>query len=76
MKKVIHVNRFAIERNHKLQLDDAPLIVRTYKGAVRCHRVHISGPSTLVYNEKKPLSCGARVWLETTAPVEIDNDVA
>lgn len=75
MKKVIHVNRFAIERNHKLQLDDAPLIVRTYKGAVRCHRVQINGPSTLVYNEKKPLPCGARVWLETTAPVEID-DVA
>jgi hypothetical protein len=29
----------------------------------------IRGPSKAVYSPDKPLSCGARVWVETTAEV-------
>jgi hypothetical protein len=31
----------------------------------------IHGESTVVYSPDKPLSCGAHVWLETQAEVEI-----
>jgi hypothetical protein len=33
--------------------------------------VEIKGPSKLVYSPDKPLSCGARVWVETEAEVEV-----
>jgi hypothetical protein len=39
-----------------------------------CNSVEIQGPSKLVYSPHKPiLSCGARLVLETTAKVVIDN---
>ena len=30
----------------------------------------IKGPSKVVYSPNKPLSCGARVWIETEAEIE------
>ena len=35
------------------------------------HKVEILGPSKVVYSPDKPLSCGARVWIETEAEVKI-----
>ena len=34
--------------------------------------VEILGESKVVYSPDKPLSCGARVWIETNAEVKID----
>lgn len=47
------------------------LSVKTYKGNNVGHVVEIDGPSTLVYRPKDPLSCGARVWIETDALVRL-----
>jgi hypothetical protein len=47
------------------------LTVKTYKSNTYAHEVDIKGPSKLVYSPDKPLSCGARVWLETESEVEI-----
>jgi hypothetical protein len=33
--------------------------------------VAIHGSSKVVYSPDKPLSCGARVWIETQADVEV-----
>jgi hypothetical protein len=35
-------------------------------------RLDILGSSTLVYRPDKPLSCGAKVWIETTSKVILD----
>ena len=35
------------------------------------HTAEIAGPSILVYRPDKPLSCGARCWLETYADVTL-----
>lgn len=70
MLKRIHVDKHAIARNHKHGTDDPPITVKTYKSNDRCHEVRIDGPSTVVYGAK-PLACGARVWIETQAPVAI-----
>lgn len=71
MKTIIHVNQHAIRRNIKAEVKEPVLTVKTYKSNNYAHEVDIKGPSRLVYSPNKPLSCGARVWLETEAEVEI-----
>jgi hypothetical protein len=39
--------------------------VKTYKENLKGERVVIKGDSELVYSPDKPLSCGAKVWIET-----------
>ena len=47
------------------------LTVKTYKDNRYAHEVRILGESKVVYSPDKPLSCGAKVWIETEAEVEI-----
>lgn len=70
--KRIHVNQHAIKANSKDQGARPVLTCKTSKGNHRGHRLDIKGPSTLVYSPDKPLHCGARVWMETRAQVQID----
>ena len=71
MKTIIHVNQHVIRANGKSGERNAPLTVKTYKSNTYAHSVEINGPSRVVYSPDKPLSCGAKVWIETYAPVEI-----
>lgn len=75
MKTILHVNQHVIARNRKHGTNDPPLIVRNYKGAKPAHEVEILGPSRLVNRPHDPLPCGARVWIETEAPVRILDEV-
>jgi hypothetical protein len=65
----IHVDQHVIRRNKRTGADDPPISVKTYKSNVKCHEVEIAGPARVVYRPDRPLSCGARVWVETEAPV-------
>lgn len=67
MIKRIHVNQHHIRANSK-GTDLPVLTIKTSKGNVKCNRVEIHGPSTVVYSPDKPLACGAKVWIETDAP--------
>jgi hypothetical protein len=69
MKHRIHVNQHHIRANAK-GADLPVLTVKTSKGNTKCNRVTIHGPSTVIYSPDKPLSCGAKVWIETNAEVE------
>jgi hypothetical protein len=40
------------------------ITVKTYKSNNYAHEVHINGKSKIVYSPDKPLSCGAKVWIE------------
>lgn len=71
MRTIVHVNQHAVRRNAKEGTREPVLTVKTYKSNTYAHQVEIDGPSRLVYSPDKPLSCGARVWLETTSPVRI-----
>jgi hypothetical protein len=71
MKTIIHVNQHVIKANAKLGTNDPVLTVKTYKSNVYAHEVQIHGPSRVVYRAESPLSCGARVWIETDALVEV-----
>lgn len=70
VKKVIHVDQHAIRRNNKRTTGFEPAIsIKTYKSNTKAQEVHIFGPSSVVYHPNKPLSCGARCWIETRADV-------
>lgn len=71
MKTIIHVNQHVIKANAKNGTNNPVLTVKTYKSNVYAHEVEILGPSRVVYSPDKPLSCGARVWIETEAEVII-----
>jgi hypothetical protein len=69
MKKRIHVNQHKIRRNQKTGERVPVLTVKTYKSNDYCHEVLIAGPCRIIYSPDKPLSCGARVWIETDSEV-------
>ena len=71
MKKRIHVNQHAIKKNQKTGSNDPVITVKTYKSNEYAHEVIIKGPSRVIYSPDDPLSCGARVWIETEGEVEI-----
>ena len=75
-KKVIHVNQAMIAHNRKnpKKLAKPPITIQTSKGSIRASNMEIEGPSELIYRPLDPLTCGARLWIETTAPVKLDNN--
>lgn len=75
MKTIVHVNQYVIKSNNTNGLNDPVLTVKTYKDNRYAHRVRILGNSEIVYSKDKPLSCGARVWIETQSRVLVDNEI-
>ena len=71
MKTRIHVNQHKIRSNKKNNLKEPVITVKTSKSNIYAHEVDIKGPSKVIYSPDKPLSCGAKVWIETDAPVWI-----
>ena len=73
--KRIHINRHTILKNHKLGLRN-PVVGVEESGVPKRygHEVKILGPSSVVYSPDKPLKCGARVWIETRADIEVCSD--
>ncbi|MAD95700.1 MAG: hypothetical protein CML33_09435 [Rhodobacteraceae bacterium] len=74
MKKKIHVNQHHIKANNKG--DSLPVLtVKTYKGNSKANEAWIKCDccgniaGILKYSPDKPLSCGAKVWLETDEKV-------
>jgi len=71
MKTILHVNQHHVRANAKDGGSRPTLSIKTYKGNIKAHEVEISGPSKVVYRPDSPLSCGARVWIETQSPVTV-----
>jgi len=71
MKKRIHVNMHVIRKNNKTGERNPVLTVKTSKSNQYEHEVQIDGPSKVIYSPDKPLSCGARVWIETDSEVRL-----
>ena len=71
MKKRIHVNQHKIRSNKKHNLNEPVITVKTSKSNTYGHEVEVLGPSKIIYSPDKPLSCGAKVWIETEGEVKI-----
>jgi hypothetical protein len=70
--KRIHVNQHVIRSNSKQNKKDPVLTVKTSKANNYAHEVAIQGDSKVIYSPDKPLSCGAKVWIETHGTVTLD----
>lgn len=71
MKTIIHINQHKIRSNHSTGNLEPVISVKTYKDNRYASAVEILGPSRVVYSPSKPLSCGARVWIETESEVVV-----
>lgn len=67
--KRIHVNQHVIRANAASGDRNPVLTIKTGKKNHYAHEVSIDGPSKVVYSPDKPLSCGAKVWVETVGKV-------
>tara|TARA_R110000824_G_scaffold45333_1_gene131164 strand:+ start:141 stop:374 length:234 start_codon:yes stop_codon:yes gene_type:complete len=75
MKTVIHVNQHIIKSNAKRNEREPVLTCKTYKANDYAHEVSIYGQdgeiaAKVIYSPDKPLSCGAKVWIETQNKIE------
>ena len=61
-----------IRKNKKKGERNPTITVKTYKTNTYAHEVEILGPSKVIYSPDKPLSCGARLWIETHSEVVAD----
>lgn len=73
----IHVNQHVIKANAKSEDKQPPITVKTYNDNRYANEVAILGDdgevvATVVYRPEDPLSCGAKVWIETRNEVVVD----
>jgi ribosomal protein L1 len=73
MIKRIHINQHKIRSNKKNNIEEPVITVKTSKSNNYAKEVEILGKSKLVYKPNNPLSCGAKVWIETNQKVVLDN---
>ncbi len=66
--KRIHVDRRILAQNRKSGKDLPAWTIQTSKGPIKARRVLVRGPTAMVQGAK-PLKCGARMYIETWAPV-------
>ena len=76
MKTVIHVNQHVIKKNMRDGSQEPVLTVKTYKQNVYGHEAILFDSegrevAKVIYRPNKPLSCGAKVWIETNNPVDV-----
>lgn len=76
MKTVIHVNQHNIKANAKREAGLPVITVKDYKQNRKGNEAIIYDANgvevaRVVYRPEKPLSCGARVWIETQHDVKV-----
>ena len=71
----IHVNQHVIKANAKNGENNPIFTVKQGGNNTYAHNVKIKGEMELVYSPDKPLSCGAKVWIETKGNIEVDGKI-
>lgn len=69
--KRIHVHQQIVRDNVKNNADIPAVTVQWRGKSYKARDVLIKGTSTVRQRMHEPLSCGARIWIETRAEVEI-----
>jgi len=69
--KRVHVDKKVIAANLKHGSSDPPITIQFSNGSIKCYGVTVFGVSEFVYRPHQPLSCGARLWIETTAEIMV-----
>jgi|TARA_A100000171_G_C2127389_1_gene144414 hypothetical protein len=74
MIKRIHINQHKIRSNKKNKVNEPVITVKTSKNNYYVDEVEVKGSCKVMYKPDKPLSCGAKVWIETTDEVIMKSD--
>lgn len=72
----IHVDQHNIRNNHKHGTHLPVISAKDYRANRKGHRADLVNEqgevvASVVYSPDNPLSCGARVWIETRLTVEV-----
>jgi len=68
----IHVNQHVIKANAKNGENNPVFTIKQGGKNTYAHNVKVNGEMELVYSPDKPLSCGAKVWIETRGDITVD----
>jgi hypothetical protein len=68
-RTIIHVNQHIVRKNGKTGSRDPVLTVKQGRKNTYATAAEVLGPCRVVYSPDCPLSCGAKVWIETDAEV-------
>ena len=71
----IHVNQHVIKANAKNGENNPIFTIKQGGKNTYAHNVKVKGEMELVYSPDKPLSCGAKVWIETRGNIEVDGKI-
>lgn len=76
MKTIIHVNQHKLKANTKNKTCEPVLTVKTHRSNRYGHEAIIRDKNgcevaKIIYRPHKPLSCGARCWIETQLDVDV-----
>ena len=74
MIKRIHINQHKIRSNKKNKVNEPVITIKTSKNNYYVDEVEVKGSCKVMYKPDKPLSCGAKVWIETTDEVIMKSD--
>lgn len=66
--KRLHVDRRIMAQNRINGTNKPALTIQTSKGSIKAKDITVYGITHLIQSER-PLSCGARAWVETRAEV-------
>jgi len=72
----IHVNQHVIKANAKNGENNPIFTVKQGGKNTYAFNVKVKGEMELVYSPDKPLSCGAKVWIETRGELILDEKIA
>jgi hypothetical protein len=68
----IHVNQHVIKANAKYGENNPVFTIKQGGKNTYAFNVKVKGEMELVYSPDKPLSCGAKVWIETRGDIQLD----
>ena len=68
----IHVNQHVIKANAKNGENNPIFTIKQGGKNTYAFNVKVKGEMELVYSPDKPLSCGAKVWIETRGDIVLD----
>ena len=70
--KRVHVHQAIVKSNIKKNIDEPAVTVQWKGKSYKAKDVRINGSCAVMQRMFAPLSCGARIWIETRAEVEIE----
>ena len=72
----VHVNQHVIRANAKSGENNPVFTIKSKGKNTYAHRVRVVGEMELVYSPDNPLSCGAKVWIETKGDIVATKEYA